>query len=209
MNYFFNSIWKAIIFSIWKAIIFIFKRAFLTDSGYFNWISVTGIIAIITLIWTVSFNSKKYRADLVSKARIDWMNQVRPLYAQYLAAVPHYIFLYSKAMVDNDENARATLDDEMDEIKRLYYELNLYVPHNKSNKIILDDIDLLWNELSYIVPYFNYGNKKGLFRSELNRYRRSNYESVVDEYISGLINKSSADGNKYFKVEWEKIKKGK
>lgn len=105
MNYFFNN--------IWKVIIFIVKRTFLTDSGYFNWISVTGIIAISTLIWTVSFNSKKYRADLVSKARIDWMSQVRPLYAQYLAAVPHYIFLYSKAMVDNDENARATVKSKM------------------------------------------------------------------------------------------------
>ena len=37
--------------------IFIIKRTFLTDSGYFNWISITGIIAILTLIMNHFFNS--------------------------------------------------------------------------------------------------------------------------------------------------------
>ena len=96
------------------------EKFFFTDKGYFNWIAITSIIAIGTFIWTIWFNNKKYKADLVSKGRIDWMNQVRPLYAQYLAAVPKYMCLYNKAMVDGDKLAKESLDDKMDEIKRLY-----------------------------------------------------------------------------------------
>jgi hypothetical protein len=90
----------------------------------------------------------------------------------------------------------------MDEIRRLYYELNLYIPDNDSNKIILDDINLLWYELRYIGDYYDYGIINNLFA------RSTSYELDVDKYVSGLIIRSSTDGSKYFKNEWEKIKKG-
>lgn len=130
------------------------------------------------------------------------MNQVRPLYAQYIAAVPYYMFLYNKAMVHDDKSAREVLTEQMDEIRRLYYELNLYIPDNDSNKIILDDINLLWYELRYIGDYYDYGIINNLFA------RSTSYELDVDKYVSGLIIRSSTDGSKYFKNEWEKIKKG-
>lgn len=194
--------------SNFKIVVSYVEKLFFTNKGYFNWIAITGIIAIGTFIWTIWFNNKKYRADLISKTRIDWMNQVRPLYAQYIAAVPHYMFLYNKAMVGHDERAIEVLTEQMDEIKRLYYELNLYIPDNDSNKIILDDINLLWYELSYVSDYYDYGIRKNLFASRINNYRSTSYESGVDKYVSGLINRSSTDGSKYFKNEWEKIKKG-
>lgn len=183
------------------------EKFFFTDKGYFNWIAITSIIAIGTFIWTIWFNNKKYKADLVSKGRIDWMNQVRPLYAQYLAAVPKYMYLYNKAMVDGDKLAKESLDDKMDEIKRLYYELNLYIPNNDSNKSILVDIKLLWGELSYIGDYYDYGIRRNYFAAKINRYNGTSYDTEVDKYISKLINKASMDGNEYFKNEWEKIKK--
>lgn len=136
------------------------------------------------------------------------MNQVRPLYAQYLAAVPKYMYLYNKAMVDGDKLAKESLDDKMDEIKRLYYELNLYIPNNDSNKSILVDIKLLWGELSYIGDYYDYGIRRNYFAAKINRYNGTSYDTEVDKYISKLINKASMDGNEYFKNEWEKIKKG-
>ena len=169
------------------------EKFFFTDKGYFNWIAITSIIAIGTFIWTIW---------------IDWMNQVRPLYAQYLAAVPKYMCLYNKAMVDGDKLAKESLDDKMDEIKRLYYELNLYIPNNDSNKSILVDIKLLWGELSYIGDYYDYGIRRNYFATKINRYNGTSYDTEVDKYISKLINKASMDGNEYFKNEWEKIKKG-
>lgn len=179
------------------------EKLFFTNKGYFNWIAITGIIAIVTFIWTIWFNNKKYRADLISKTRIDWMNQVRPLYAQYIEAVPHYMFLYNKVMVGHDKRAKEVLTEHMDEIRRLYYELNLYIPDNDSNKIILNYINLLWYELRYVGDYYDYGIRKNLFS------RSTSYELDVDKYVSGLIIRSSTDGSKYFKNEWEKIKKGK
>ncbi|WEB66520.1 hypothetical protein [Limosilactobacillus fermentum] len=190
--------------SNFKIVVSYAEKLFFTNKGYFNWIAITGIIAIGTFIWTIWFNNKKYRADLISKTRIDWMNQVRPLYAQYIAAVPHYMFLYNKAMVghDHDERANEVLTEQMDEIRRLYYELNLYIPDNDSNKIILNYINLLWYELGYVNDYYDYGIINNLFG------RSTSYELDVDKYISGLIIRSSTEGSKYFKNEWEKIKKG-
>lgn len=188
---------------------FILTRMFLTDKGYFNWIGITGLIAIGTFIWTIKFNKQKYRADLISKARVEWMDQVRPLLAEYLAAVPNYMYLYNLAMVENDSRARQQLTSKLDEIKRLYYELNLYVPNNKSNKLILDNINLLWGELSYIGSYYDFGLKKGKFSSKLDPNRKTSYEVVVDSYVSKLISDASKEASSYFKQEWEKVKHGK
>ncbi len=191
-----------------KIIVSYAEKLFFTDKGYFNWIAITSTIAIGTFIWTIWFNNKKYRADLISKARIDWMNQVRTLLAEYLAAVPNYIYLYSKAMVDGDKESKKMLTNKMDEIKRLYYELNLYIPRNSSNAEILKNIDLLWGELDYITPYYNRGIAKNLMASERNNFRETDYEDVVDDYISRLVNKTSTVGSEYFKQEWERAKKG-
>lgn len=187
----------------------IWQMLFFTKEGRFNWLSVTSIIAIVTFIWSFIYNRKKLKADLVSKARIDWMNQVRPLLAEYLAAVPKYMYMYNKVTLDHDEDTRSALDDKMDEIKRLYYELNLYIPTNDSNKVVLKDMELLWGELDNITSYYNYGVQKNLFGCKENNYKHSDYETEVDKYISGLINKAAVDGSKYFKKEWEKVKAGK
>ncbi len=197
-----QSVLPTMAIDIWQAL-------FTTKQGRFNWLSVTALVAIVTLICSMIYNKKKLKADLISKARIDWMTEVRPLLAEYLAAVPKYMFMYNKATLDHDKKAISALDDKMDEIKRLYYELILYIPNNDSNKVVLTDMELLWGELSNITRYYNYGVKNNLFGCKSNKYQRSHYETEVDKYISGLINKTAVDGSKYFKKEWEKAKAGR
>ena len=63
-----------------------FQYFFNTDSGHFNWILVTSIIAIATFIWTIWFDNKKYRADLVLKTKIEWLQDMRNVYGKYIKA---------------------------------------------------------------------------------------------------------------------------
>lgn len=42
-----------------------------------NWSAVTAIIAALTFIWTVRYNLKKYKADLISKAQIEQIQRIR------------------------------------------------------------------------------------------------------------------------------------
>jgi|GEM_PF-6102670 len=74
--------------------------------------------------------SKKFKADLISKSRIEWMNQVRPLIAKYVAAVPMYIYMYNRYSIENNGSLKK-LNYKMDEIEKLYNELNLYIPDTR------------------------------------------------------------------------------
>lgn len=191
-----------------KLVRIVIEKMFFTHYGEFNWISVTAIIAIFTLLISTIFNQRKLKADLVSKARLDWMNRVRKLYATFIADFGKYKYLYDSLFVEH-EGKKSELDDLMNEIRKTYYELNLYIPINCSNKLLLRNIELLWNELSYISDYYNYGRSKGYILSVKLGQKRSNYDEVIDIYLSNLMIKASRDGSEFFKKEWEKTKKGK
>ena len=108
----------------------ILKILFFSNNGYFNWLCITALVAIGTFIWNVWFNKHKFKADLISKSRIEWMNQVRPLIAKYVAAVPIYIYMYNRYFIENNGSLKK-LNYKMDEIEKLYNELNLYIPDTR------------------------------------------------------------------------------
>ena len=181
---------------------------FTTSGGKFNWLSITSLIAIGTFAWSIYYNKKKLRADLISKTRLEWMDKVRTLYAKFIEDFGRYKYVYDAFFVEN-EGEKSELITLMDEIRKTYYELKLYIPDNSSNRLILDNINLLWYELSYISDYYNYGRAHGLLTSIKYDPKRSHYDEVVDIYLSKLLIKAAEDGSRYFKQEWEKAKEGK
>lgn len=185
----------------------IWQVLFFTQGGRFNWLSITSIVAIVTFIWSIIYNKKKLKADLISKARLNWMDKVRSLYAAYIEAFGEYRYLYSEVFVEKDRDKKE-LDNKMVEVRKLYYELELYIPSNKSNSDLLKYINLMWYELSYISDYYNYGRQHDKIVSVKTGVKRSNYETVVDEYLDRLIEEAYTLGNHFFKEEWEKVKKG-
>lgn len=190
-----------------KKLTWMFHAMFITHYGEFNWLSITSIVAICTLIGSMIYNRRKIKADLVSKARLEWMDKVRTLYAMFIEYFAHYKYLYDECFVEN-EASKQDLDFLMDKIRKTYYELKLYIPANTSNELLLKDIELIWCELSYISDYYNYGRKHNLIKSVKFNNERTNYDEVVDEYLSELVTKSANDGSQYFKKEWEKVKNG-
>lgn len=180
----------------------------------FQWVGATSIVAIITLGFNAWDSRRKYKADLISKSRIKWMDTVRNLISNYYADISKYMFLYNKWVTTSDANEdnkkeRQKIYTEftelMSDIKINYYNIILYVSNNNSNDKVLRNINLLWCELSYIVLYYN----KQIEIGKINNVNEiSDVEMTVDNYISELINSGIKDASEYFKIEWERAKRG-
>ena len=202
-----------IIFIWWlvnlKSLLFVGNFLFFTDKNKMNWIGLTGIIAIAGLLYNLYDGRRRFRGDIVSKSRIDWMKSVRPLIANYVTNVSNYIYLYhmhqEEVNVEKKNKINKQLTEKMALIRSQYYQITLYVPKNDSNLLILKNVNLIYGELSSIGQYYDYGISKGYFFNS----EQTPYEEVVDEYISDLFMKTIEDGSKYFKQEWETAKIGK
>lgn len=192
-----------------NSLLFVGDFLFVTDKKKMNWIGLTGIIAIAGLIYNLYDGRRRFRGDIVSKSRIDWMKSVRPLIANYVTNVSNYMYLYHLHQTEDNIEKKNTLNEQLTEkmalIRSQYYQIILYVPNNDSNLSILKNVNLIYGELNYIGKYYDFGIKKGkIFKS-----KNTEYEEVVDEYISDLFMKTIKDSSDYFKKEWDKAKQGK
>ncbi|KQB82467.1 hypothetical protein AN225_03135 [Leuconostoc lactis] len=116
------------------------------------------------------------------------MKKVRTLVATFISDYDLLLFTL------NDKNAKKSeiFNDTKDlapRLKRDYHEILLYVPRNKSNALLLDNIDKLYNFLA-------------------KEYTLPNRDEKIPE-IKKLIKKTVEDSSEYFKNEWEIAKKGK
>lgn len=55
----------------------VFLKIFLDNQNTFQWGSVTAITAVLAIIYSWQSNNKNIKANLVSKARIEWIQNVR------------------------------------------------------------------------------------------------------------------------------------
>ncbi len=191
---------------------YLYRYLFQDSNGKFAWTGFTAIIAIITLAINAWDNRRKFRADLVSKSRIEWMNTVRPYISEYYENFNKYIFEYAQFMdAENGSEEKKKCNDvlsaRMHKIKKSYYNIKLYVPRGESNKKLLKNINLTWDELSYVGPYFEHGFRVGKIRRK--EIVQQNYSKIVIKYVSDLSKDGIEDASIYFKNEWEKAKKGK
>lgn len=155
---------------------------FVTDKNKMNWIGLTGIIAIAGLIYNFYDGRRRFRGDIRSKSRIDWMKTVRTLVAEFLS--DYSLLLY---IVNN--NIDILIGDDKGIVTRLkknYYEILLYVPDNDSNALLLNNIKKLYSYLT---------NGDTDFQEQ---------KSEIDKVIKTTVE----DASQYFKDEWEKAKKG-
>lgn len=183
-----------------------FNHFFVDNDNKFNWIGITSVLAVISLTFTAWDSRRKMKIDLISKSRITWMEQVRPLVANFYTSFSKYLYTYYLFAVEHNGSAdmNAVLTEEMNELKRNYYQIMLFVPKNQTNELLLKNLKLLWDELDYIVPYYDRGQKEGLIMKD----KPSFYLTVVNNYLAEELNKAIDDSSQYFKDEWEKAKRG-
>lgn len=63
----------------------VINKIFINSEGRFEWAGVTALGAMGTLLSTIVLTIYKNRSDLVSKSRIEWLNNVKSLTSEYLS----------------------------------------------------------------------------------------------------------------------------
>ncbi|ARW24291.1 hypothetical protein PEAC54167_02570 [Pediococcus acidilactici] len=184
---------------------YLYQYLFQDSNEKFAWTGFTAIIAIITLAINAWDNRRKFRADLISKSRITWMADIKRILSEYYQVFSEYVYVYSKFATEKRPEEKEKLNNQMTELmaktRRIYYEILLNVPDNESNEPLLKYVKLIFGELNYIGAYYEYGQSQSFGL-------KSSYYTVVDKYISNLINTGVKDSSVYFKKEWERAKKG-
>lgn len=193
------------------------KEIFFNDVGNFQWGSVTAIGALLaflasvgSIIVTLSISKKNRRADLVSKARLEWIKEVRHHTAELSSAVfqckeTTEALTISSQGVSNSKNEKDK--EKYEEIEKKRTEEFMYIagkikyeaikmkiyftPGNDIHKDILAIIEKVDS-----ISLFNASGKAENIKDVIeNSYKN----------IGPLTEKIS----EYLKQEWEKSKKGK
>ena len=131
-----------------NSIISVLGFLFITENEKMNWIGLTGIIAIVGLLYNLYDGRRRFRGDIVSKSRIDWMKKVRTLVATFISDYDLLLFTMNNKNADKVEIIVGDTNGLATRMKRNYYEILLYVPDNKSNSLLLDNIEELYKFLA-------------------------------------------------------------
>lgn len=181
MKQFFGGIWRHIkmFFKLWWkwliAIVFngctilafdylrwhsdLVKRLFFDSNGNFQWLGISSVIAVITLIFTSINNKRSMTAEVVSKSRIQWISDLRPKTSRYLAIssqLETQISLTSADVIARkmatpndvvlpDEVQQARIQDLYSEIKELHELLCASFAENTENYHIRKYIDNVYD----------------------------------------------------------------
>lgn len=179
-------------------VFFLFKRnimsflkfIFLSDNGNFQWVGVTAIVTILSFSLTYIATLRKNKADLVSKARIEWLNFHRKEMADYLTGSrDFYNFVKNKRTFNEEEEEKLTqMMSELEKRKNLLV-LNLSdTPGNKQLNDCIEDLAIWVNSFNKVIK---------------------NPDNIIYSYDDLPYFNLLRVSRDYYKHEWEKVKKGK
>ncbi|ELL5616570.1 hypothetical protein ACHLL8_01735 [Staphylococcus aureus] len=199
-----------------------------------NWwqilLSVLGSSTFTGLITTYvsyklqkGFNDKKLNAEIISKARIDWINEVRKISAQYIYSCNRSLMLKRKRAKFIKQRERSVRDIESNNNSERH--TKLIKEFNKYNKKVTETVEEFNEEIAKIIEkrillnlYFT--NEKQVDKSSIthnqitsdmksltksiNDFKPQNDKVSIDynneiESLSNLI-------GKYLKQEWDRAK---
>lgn len=112
-----------------------FKFIFWDRQGNFQWVGVTALIAIISLTVTAWDNRRKFKADLISRSRIDWIENVRRVYIDYYRSCYTYWEHQLEMGVVRNEDLQEEKGDIMKnaELLKLYFGPDDYSSDSKKD----------------------------------------------------------------------------
>lgn len=190
---------------------------FVTEKNKFNWIGITSVLAIISLTFTAWDSRRKLKADLISKSRIKWMDNLKGHIGLYCSAQQaklvtlELIFRYLK----DERNENGELNEfgveqvnintaKLDKIEYdvsnsiALIKLNLFRYQSTDDEIereILNSVEAIDKKIS---------NYQDLLTDE--KYEKG-YEHGMDSEMKDIDKLLHLSAN-YFKIEWEKAKRG-
>lgn len=171
---------------------------FFDKENKFNWIGITSILAIVTLTFNAWDRRRQFRADLVSKSRIEWIKQIRPIISDYLNDAVEYIYETRQVKSYEENNA---------DKKRIHEEItkknNVYTSFNKNYTLLMLIIPTNSSNIKIIAPI----KEIRLFIAKLDITKIEKDEMTLK--AGSLVENSIQTINEYLKNEWERAKKGK
>ena len=178
--------------------------------SFFEPSTVTVLIAGLTFVANTCLAWKRYKADLISKARIKWLNEARNLSTQlihtYYRSSMEINGLYYFTDEDEDEidSAMKSLDSNYDKFMEHRTLFMMYFGPNAENDEILQVLDTIKGTLdNYKLTYYLYSNGEYSAEEALN---------ITKGYVKEGQSNLELFSNKcriYFKKEWGKVKEGK
>lgn len=207
-------------------------KVILFIDGKFQWIAVTAVVAIFSFLFTAIDNRRNLNSDLISKTRIQWLNDTRELIAKYIKYQSDYMKQISDIAVKLDQQVRILntkidisskeLDEMEGEISKGWKEADIL----KSKLQYFDTrIKLQFSENSYNNVFLNKFNelvkRANKLIDDINKVGESNDEKIdklknerdiLLKFVDGelkLIIECTTISKKYFGLEWKKAKRGK
>lgn len=169
-----------------------------SSNGRFDWYALSAFIAGLTYLTNSAYNRKKFRADLISKSRIEWLQIVRNTMAEYLSKAQMYLFIYKEYFLEgryDDEVNLSRLNNYGEDLDRLKNKLYLYISDNKGNTELNSKIE-------HVTSYIN-----NLPKPAKSKTGFSNLKSFTIK--DNVIVELRAFSREYIKNEWERAKRGK
>lgn len=169
------------------------------------------ISSVLTFVLNYKFNNKKLHAEIISKARIDWINEFRSLSSSYLYEAYKTVGLglefwkYRDELNELDENTEQFIEvnekyeNTIEEYNKqagkmieTYIQMRLYLPKRNGRPV--------QNEHKRIIGYIGLLHKtitQAVINKELDKIKKikSRRLGFLTDYIS-----------KYLKQEWDKAK---
>lgn len=164
------------------------ETIFFNKSGEFQWLGVTAIVAACSFFATSLISLQNRKVDLVSKARIRWINETKKLTAQFMKDATS---LTNSGVTDEKRKVIISRILETRELLLLNYS------DNEDNKQIRECIKDCNN---YILAW-DFKNQRVIN----GKIDKSDLPARPNNSIKNLRLVSTD----YFKREWDKAKKGK
>ncbi|WP_346929892.1 hypothetical protein [Clostridium sp.] len=187
-------------------------KMMLDSNGNFNWTVVTALAAVITIIFTWINNNKNIKANLVSKSRIEWIQEVRRVSVEFLDACHNVISLISviksskSESVEPQNGAKAAAKIDLCEEKGRYAEI-----YNEDKKYLIEEqsrVKKLGSLLTlYLGPDSSNNNEFIVYLIENIVLRISNNDNIFEQgkvLVEDMIKDLKNILRVYFKVEWKR-----
>lgn len=181
----------------WHRILVTLRFLFVNEYGRLNWVGISAIGVLISYGINSKFNRDKLKADIVSQARIKWIQEVRELTSEYIVAAynvihvlsPNYNTTFSDGtatLSDGEEHTKrgVILEKRKNELKVVSEKLSLYFGPDKSD-VNTEIKKFIYN---YSETLINSNGGDPLFFEELR-----NDSEILRDYLSY-----------YYKIEWRR-----
>ncbi|KAA0691598.1 hypothetical protein [Enterococcus faecium] len=195
-----------------------------------NFTPITVIIAMLTFIYT----RKKFKADLISKSRIEWLNTSKKISTDIIIETDK-IASKVNTLIANYSNIEKMRDGEIapffedietsekmiqqknleliSEINTSRYilqkNINLFKMQfgpNAENDLLIERSENIWN--IFLLVFEQISNFKINEKEDFEKFQENKIEPLFSE-IENLIIGFSECCREYYKNEWNKAKKGK